>query len=125
MPSHRLLLTLLGVVSALALSACAGAAGDGSVIAPTASQTPALTAPLNVQVDKLCSGQEAQIRVFVDREPIGVTNPGESGVSSMVTVGEHQLSAISQRGTQWGPFPTTVNPGGRVERLGCMPADAL
>lgn len=33
--------------------------------------------------------------------------------------------AVSQRGTQWGPFPTTVTAGGRVERLGCMPADAL
>jgi hypothetical protein len=124
MPTHRLLVTT-AVASSFALSACAGAAGDGSVIAPTASQTPAVTAPLNVQVDKLCSGQESQIRVFVDREPIGVTNPGESGVSSIVTVGEHQLSAISQRGTQWGPFPITVNSGGRVERLGCMPADAL
>jgi hypothetical protein len=82
------------------------------VSAPTALQAPAAaTAPLNVQVDKLCSGQESQIRVFVDLEPIGVTNPGESGVSRMVTVGQHQLSAISQRGTQWGPFPTTVNPG--------------
>ena len=125
MPTHRLLLTLVGVVSSLVLSACAGGTGDGSVIAPTALQAPAVTAPLNVQVDQLCTGQESQIRVFVDREPIGVTNPGDSGVSRMVTVGEHQLSAISQRGTQWGPFPTTVNPGGRVERLGCMPADAL
>ena len=125
MPRHRLLLTIVGVSFSLVLSACAGGTGDGSAIAPTALQAPAVTAPLNVQVDKLCTGQESQIRVFVDRESIGVTNPGESGVSRMVTVGEHQLSAISQRGTQWGPFPTTVNPGGRVERLGCMPADAL
>lgn len=125
MPAHRPLLAIVAVISSLVLSACANAAGDRSVIAPTALQAPPATAPLNVQVDALCSGQESQIRVFVDREPIGVTNPGEPGVSRMVTVGEHQLSAISQRGTQWGPFPTTVNPGGRVERLGCMPADAL
>ena len=76
MPTHRLLLTLVGVVSSLVLSACAGGTGDGSVIAPTALQAPAVTAPLNVQVDQLCTGQESQIRVFVDREPIGVTNPG-------------------------------------------------
>lgn len=124
MSKHKLLLTIVSVIATLVLSACTNGAGD-SVIAPTALQAPAVTAPLNVQVDNLCTGQESQIRVFVDRESIGVTNPGEAGVSRMVTVGGHQLSAISQRGMQWGPFPTTVNPGGRVERLGCMPADAL
>ena len=125
MPSHRLLLTFVALVSSLGLPACANSAREGSALAPTAVPAAALTAPLQVQVDSVCRGQESQIRVFVDREPIGVTNPGDSGVSRMVTVGEHRLSAISQRGTQWGPFPTTVNPGGRVERLGCMPADAL
>ena len=63
--------------------------------------------------------------VIVDAVQVGVTNPGEQGVSRMVTVGEHQLSAISNRGTQWGPFPTTVSAAGRLERLGCMPADGL
>jgi hypothetical protein len=56
---------------------------------------------------------------------IGETNPGEPGISSIVTVGAHQLSAVSQRGTLWGPFPATVPAGGSIERLGCMPADAI
>lgn len=121
----RPLLALAGFIGSILVSACAGDGHTGTSLTAPTVQAAAATAPLNVQVDKLCTGQESQIRVFVDREPIGVTNPGEAGVSRMVTVGEHQLSAISQRGTQWGPFPTTVNPGGRVERLGCMPADAL
>lgn len=127
MPAHRPLLTLVGVVSSAVLSACAGASTAPSVSAPAVFAAPvaAATATLMVQVDKICAGQETDIRIFVDQQPIGVTNPGEPGVSRMVTVGEHQLSAISQRGTQWGPFSTTVNPGGRVERLGCLPADAL
>ena len=109
------------------MSACAGGSpNDGSVIAPTTlAAAPAATAPLMVQVDKVCAGRESEIHVFVDLVSIGVTNPGEPGVSRMVAVGEHQLSAISQRGTQWGPYPTTVTAGGRVERLGCMPTDAL
>ncbi len=80
---------------------------------------------LLVQVDQLCVGRETDIRVFVDYVPIGVTNPGETGVSRMVAIGEHQLSAVSQEGTLWGPFPTTVLPDGRLERLGCMPPDAI
>jgi hypothetical protein len=124
MPSHRLL-TCVVLVSSLGLAACANSGGESSALAPTAVPSGAVTAPLQVQVDSVCSGQESEIRVFVDREPIGVTNPGEPGVSRIVSVGEHQLSAISQRGTQWGPFPTTVGAAGRVERLGCMPAAAL
>ena len=50
---------------------------------------------------------------------------GEPGVFQLVSVGEHQLSAVSQRGARWGPFPTTVAEGGTLERLGCMPADAI
>jgi hypothetical protein len=100
-------------------AACAGAA---SPVTPTAGLSPALaTAPLMVQVDKICAGRETDIRVYVDGVPIGVTNPGDSGVSRDVPVGQHQLSAISRGGTQWGPFPTMVTSAGRVERLGCLP----
>jgi hypothetical protein len=82
-------------------------------------------ATLNVQVDESCGGRESDIRVFVDAVLIGVTSPGESGVSQTVTIGDHQLFAVSRRGTRWGPFPTTVPVAGGVERLGCMPADAI
>jgi hypothetical protein len=125
MPVSRTLLALAGVTGSIILSACAGAPDGGSAIAPTAGQAPAATAPLSVQVDAVCAGRELNISVFVDLVQIGVTNPGEPGVSRMVTVGSHQLSAVSQRGTQWGPFPTIVTADGRVERLGCMPANGL
>lgn len=127
MPAHRPLLTLVAVLSSVVLGACSGASTAPSAAATTVLASPAgaATAPLMVQVDKVCAGQESNITVFVDAVQVGVTNPGDPGVSRMVTVGEHQLSAISQRGTQWGPFPTIVNPGGRVERLGCMPAVGL
>ena len=123
---RRPLLTTACLAAALA-SACAGGAPNGAgPTAPSTLQTsPLATATLMIQVDQICAGRESDIRVFVDLEPIGVTNPGEPGVSRLVTIGDHRLSAVSQRGTQWGPFPTTVTAGGRVERLGCMPADAL
>ena len=125
MPIHRPLLTTVCLVGSLALSACARDLQSGaSLTAPSAVAAPTVSmAVLMVQVDAICSGQESNIRVSVDRVSIGVTNPGDPGVSEMVTVGEHQLSAISQRGTKWGPFPTAVTPGGRLERLGCMPPD--
>jgi hypothetical protein len=84
-----------------------------------------LTAPLMIEVDKMCAGQESNIRVFIDAVQVGVTNPGEPGVSRLVTVGPHQLSARSDRGTLWGPFPTLVAAAGQLERLGCMPASGL
>jgi hypothetical protein len=111
----------VAAVLALFTSAC-GNAPDAPTPLPTAASATAL---LLVQVDKLCVGRETDIRVFVDHVPIGVTNPGEAGVSGMVAIGEHQLSAASQEGTLWGPFPTTVLPPRRPERLGCMPPDAI
>ncbi len=127
MPARRTLFTTTCLAATLMLTACAGDAHNGaSPVAPTVTiGAPASTAPLSVQVDKICAGREMEIRVFIDAVSIGVTNPGEPGVTRVVTVGEHTVAAISQRGTQWGPFPTTVAAGGLVERLGCMPADAL
>ena len=123
MPGHRPPLIVAFLAMLLIASGCAGGAGP---IAPTVSLAPATpTVPLVVQVDNVCAGRESNIKVFVDSVQIGVTNPGESGVSWMVTVGDHQLSAVSQRGTLWGPFPATVPAGGSIERLGCMPADAI
>ena len=105
MPGPRTLIIAACLTASVVVSACAGGTqNSASLTAPTA-QTTIATAPLSVQV--------------------GVTNPGEPGVSRLVAVGEHQLSAISQRGTQWGPFRTTVTADGRVERLGCMPANGL
>jgi hypothetical protein len=121
MPLHQPLLTTVCLACSMALSACAGDAPA----APTALAPPAATASLVVQVDTICAGRESNVRVFVDLVPIGVTNPGEPGVSQTVTVGSHQLSAVSQRGTQWGPFPTNVPDDGHLERLGCMPADGI
>jgi len=123
MPANRPLLTTVCLAASLALSGCAGdPQGGGNPLAPTTLQAPAAaTAILMVQVDAICSGQESNIRVFVDLVPIGVTNPGDAGVSETVAIGSHELSAISERGTQWGPFPTTVTAGGHTERLGCMP----
>ncbi len=127
MPVRRTLLTIVCLAISLLLTACVGDAhnGAGPVAPAAATAAPFPTAPLSVQVDKICAGREMEIRVFIDAVPIGVTNPGEPGVTRVVTVGEHTVAAISQRGTEWGPFPTTVAAGGLVERLGCMPADAL
>lgn len=127
MPVQGSLLITACLIGSLLLSACARDTENSvNPIGPTAVPAAATaTAALVVQVDSVCAGQESNIRVFVDLVPIGVTNPGEAGVSHMVTVGEHQLSAISQRGTEWGPFPTTVTAAGLVERLGCMPPDAI
>lgn len=123
MPVHRSVLTTVCLAGSLTLGACASEApSDTGPLGPSALQ-PSSTAKavLLVQVDAICAGQESNIRVFVDLAPIGVTNPGDPGVSETVTVGSHQLSAVSQRGTQWGPFPTTVSTSGQTERLGCMP----
>jgi hypothetical protein len=125
MPVHRTLLAAACLAASIVLSACAADPGSAaSLTAPTAPGA-AVTAPLSVQVDAICAGRESNIAVYVDAVQVGVTNPGEPGVSRMVTVGEHQLSAISQRGTQWGPYSTTVTASGRVERLGCMPSNGL
>jgi hypothetical protein len=125
MPGDRLVVITAWSVASLTVSACAG--GSPSVPSVTAPSAPpaAVTAPLKVQVDAVCAGRELNITVFVDAERIGVTNPGEPGLSRMVTVGAHQLSAVSERGTMWGPFPTTVGAGGQLERLGCTSFDAL
>jgi hypothetical protein len=74
-----------------------------------------------VRIDDSCAGRESHVQVFVDHLPIGVADPGDQGVAAIVTVGSHELSARSQQGTQWGPFPTSVSPDGGVETLGCMP----
>jgi hypothetical protein len=108
----------------LALSACGQ--NGAAPLTPTPLQASSeITAPLTVQVDQICAGRESNIKVLVDFVQIGVTNPGDPGVSLTVTVGEHQLSAVSQRGTLWGPFSATVPAGGSIERLGCMPPDAI
>jgi hypothetical protein len=125
MPGHRTLVTVACVACSIIVSACAGdPQHTASLTAPTL-QASSATAPLMVQVDKVCAGRESEIRVFVDALPIGVTNPGEPGVSRMVTIGDHLLSAISKRGTLWGPYPAGVTAAGRVERLGCLPPDAI
>jgi hypothetical protein len=121
MPIRTPTRAVAAVLTAVFASACGNAPGAPTPL-PT---TPAATALLMVQVDKVCEGRESDIRVFVDHVPIGVTNPGQAGVSLTVAIGEHQLSAVSQEGTLWGPFPTTVLPDGRLERLGCMPPDAI
>ena len=122
--SFRPLLATIVVTSMLA-SACGG--DRQTVMGPAAPtlDVVGLTAPLLIEVDKVCAGQESNIRVFIDAVQVGVTNPGEPGVSRLVTVGSHQLSARSDRGTMWGPFPTLVAAAGQLERLGCMPASAL
>ena len=123
MPRHRPPLIAVFLAALLISSGCAQ--GGASPITPTVFSTPAATAPLTVQVDQICAGRESNIKVLIDFVQIGETNPGEPGVSSMVTVGGHELSAVSQRGTLWGPFPAIVPAGGSIERLGCMPADAI
>jgi hypothetical protein len=125
MPVDRRILSTACVMTALTMAACAGGSPSAaSLTAPSAPVASAL-APLKVQVDSVCAGRESNITVFVDAERIGVTNPGEPGVSRMVTVGSHQLSALSERGTMWGPFPTSVGAAGKLERLGCVTFDAL
>jgi hypothetical protein len=113
------------VITSMLASACAGDRQTMTSPAAPTLETAGPTAALMVEVDKICAGQEANIRVFIDAVPVGVTNPGEPGVSRLVTVGPHQLSARSERGTMWGPFPTLVAAAGQLERLGCMPADGL
>jgi hypothetical protein len=125
MSGHQALPGTISLAIMVALSVC-GQNGAAGLVTPTPVQASAeISAPLTVQVDQICAGRESNIKVLVDFVQIGVTNPGDAGVSLMVTVGDHQLSAVSQRGTLWGPFPTTVPAGGSIERLGCMPADAI
>src|SRR3954452_13636264 len=112
---------LLGAFLVPLVFAC-GNGPEAPTPVPTAR---AATALLKVQVDNICAGRESDIRVYVDRVPMGVTNPGLPGVSRLVAIGEHELSAVSERGTLWGPFPTSVSEDGRLERLGCMPPDAI
>jgi hypothetical protein len=124
MPGFRPLFISAFLTTLLISSGCAQ--GEGSPIAPSVLSTPAAPiAPLTVQVDRICAGRESNVKVLIDFVQIGETNPGEPGVSLMVTVGDHQLSAVSQRGTLWGPFPAVVPAGGSIERLGCMPADTI
>ena len=127
MPVARPFLPTFCLAGAVVVSACAGDSRGAGPTSPTTVASPP-TAPvalLVIQVDSICAGRESDIRVFVDAALIGVTNPGEPGVSGTVTLGDHQLSAVSQRGTKWGPFPATVTAAGSIERIGCMPADAL
>lgn len=112
-------------VAVVFLASFVSACGNAAVAPTPMPAEPSATALLRVQVDNVCAGRESDIRVFVDSAPIGVTNPGQPGVSRVVAVGEHELSAVSQRGTLWGPFPTNVSNDGRLERLGCMPPDAI
>jgi hypothetical protein len=118
-------LKVVNLVAAAFLALLVSACGNAPAAPTPLPAEPSATALLMVQVDNVCAGRESQIRIFVDSVPIGVTDPGQPGVSRVVTVGEHQLSAVSQRGTLRGPFPTTVSNDGRLERLGCMPPDAI
>ena len=107
------------LAAVLVSPACSGA--GPAAPAPVPAAAPGPTAMLMIRVDDSCAGRASRVQVFVDRVPIGVANPGDDGLAAIVTVGSHQLSAQSQQGTQWGPFPTSVSLDGGVETLGCMP----
>src|SRR5438105_6694255 len=93
MPVNRPLLIAACFAGSLLTAGCTGGKTDANPLAPgDLIASSKAVAPLTVQVDRVCEGQESQIRVFVDLEAIGVTNPGEAGVFRMVTVGEHKLT---------------------------------
>jgi hypothetical protein len=82
-----------------------------------------ITAPLTVQVDQVCAGRESNIKVLIDFVQIGVANPGEPGVSLMVRSAIIR-SPPSHGGARCGDRSRRPA-GGSIERLGCMPADAI
>ena len=118
-PRSPMCLAAAWLVAGLGLAACSGAGPATPALVPPVAVSQ--TAPLMIRIDGSCAGRESHVQVFVDRVPIGVVNPGDNGLFAIVTVGSHELSAQSQQGTQWGPFPTSVLPDGGVETLGCMP----
>jgi hypothetical protein len=95
--------------------------GGGSVTPPPVTPPPpaATTAIVKVMVDSGCSGKDSNVQIYLDSSYLGVAQPGDSGVSKTVSLGDHSVSASGQRGTVWGPFSITVGAGGYNSVLTC------
>jgi len=74
---------------------------------------------LTVLVDGTCSGKQSNVQIFIDGVSRGTVQPGGSGVSMTVSIGDHTISARSQQGTTWGPITRAVGSSGATERLTC------
>ena len=116
----RLTTLLLG--SAFLATACSGN-GSSSPAAPT-TPTPT-TATLSVKLEAICRARSIlSADVYVDSNWLGVASAGDSGVSEVVYIGNHNLTAEAYfangvLASKWGPTTEAVSAGGYTETLRC------
>lgn len=73
-----------------------------------------------IRVSAVCTAvHTTNIQVFVDNSFRGYAQPGDSGVSAEVAVGNHSFYAIAGNGTQWGPSTDYVGSNGVTTTLNC------
>jgi hypothetical protein len=103
-------------------SVTVGAAGFELTLrcAGTPAPSPQPTsATLRVQVDGNCAGKAANIEVSIDGLFAGTTQPGSSGVSKSVSIGNHTIFGKASNGTTWPTFTVAVPGNGFVSNLTC------
>jgi hypothetical protein len=91
----------------------------GGVTLPRPAPPTASSAILRVTVDSNCSGRDSNIQVYIDGSYVGLAQPGDSGVSKTVSIGDHTVSATGQGGTQWSPSTRSVPAAGYSLNLTC------
>jgi hypothetical protein len=112
------------IVFALATLVAAGCSGSNTPTAPT--PPPPTTATLVVKVDIACNIRNIQSAdVYVDSNWMGVAHAGDSGISEVVSIGNHSITAESYYangvlGYYWGPLNVAVPAAGLLETLRCQ-----
>lgn len=89
--------------------------GGGNPLPPSQPTT----ATLRVQVDGNCGGVAANIEISIDGLSAGTTQPGSSGISKVVSIGNHTIFGRATNGTTWGTFTVAVPSNGYISNLTC------
>ena len=63
--------------------------------------------------------RHTNVQVYIDSQFVGYAQPGDSGVSMTVAVGNHSFKAVAADNTQWGPTSVYIDSNGVTTTLNC------
>ena len=105
------LLIAIGLISGVLLSSCS----DDDPTGPSESTK----AVIRVFVNENCEGGASNIKVYIDDLYVGMTQPGSTGITKQMSVGNHEIYAVSQEGVVWSLFTVYLPENGLDQRLSC------
>ena len=94
----------------IALTSCS----DDDPVGPVTEE-----AVLSVMVDADCGAEASNIRIYVDDIYLGMTQPGSTGLSKRMAVGNHTIRARSDEGVEWPSFSQYLPKNGLMQNLSC------